>query len=273
MTPVIVTDSSACVPGTWHRHPALRVLPLVVLLPQGRLDDGEAAGPALAALADGEPVRTAAPSPVDYLRAVDDAPGGAVVVTPAARVAVMHRNAALAARLAAGGVQVVDTATAGPAHGLCVLAGLRAVEAGADSDAVARAVRRAADGVQLVAVVPDLARVATAVRRDPASSWAAGRTRAATFRFLDGVPVPLPAAGGDPLDAVVAAWESHGGPGAGDTVVFHTQDPTGAAALRARIDQGDGAGGTTVDVVPISPAMAVHTGPGCLGVAWLAPGP
>jgi fatty acid-binding protein DegV len=50
--------------------------------------------------------------------------------------------------------------------------------------------------------------------------------------------------------------------------VFHAGVPERADALRARLTGSE-------PVIPFSPAMAIHTGPGVVGVAWLraaAPG-
>lgn len=266
----LVTDSSACVAPDWAAHPTLRLLPLGVALPEGLVDDGpEAALAVRDALAAGDPVRTVAPSPVGYLQVLDDCAGGAVVVTPAADVAVMHRNAMLAARLHAGDVVVVDSGTAGPAHGLCVVAGLRAAVAGATTAEVAEAVATATRRVGLVAMVPDLARVGAAAAGAPPTPLA-GTARPAVFRFLDGVPAPLPSTPGDPLDALVTAWAEDGGTEATDAVVFHADDEAGAVRLAERVSAGS-TGGTAAVVVPISPAMSVHTGPGCVGVAWARP--
>ena len=278
----VVTDSSACVAPGWP-DAALRVLPLGLITAEGRLADGPAAAPAVAAaLAAGDVVRTVAPSPVEYLHALDACPGGAVVVTPAADVAVMYRNATLAARLHGGHggeVVVVDCGTAGPAHGLCVVSGLRAAAGGAGPTEVAGAVMAAARRARLVAVIPDLARVGGSAGQRPPMS-APGQPGLPTggpggpmvFRFHDGVPVPVRDGTGepdDPVETLLAAWRGARGPDAAEAVVFHAGDEAGAAQLCARMD--DGARSPTI--VPISPAMAVHTGPGCVGVAWLSQDP
>lgn len=278
---VLVTDSSACVPLGWRQHPLLRVLPLGILADDRRVsdDDGsEATALVAAARAAGHPVATVAPSPVDFLRVLDPVPGGAVVVTPAAEVAVMHRNAVLAARLAGSEVLVVDSATAGPSHGLCVVAGLQAADDGADTVEVAAAVTAAAGRARLVAATPDLSRVGAAVRPEwPAGGGpdpgvlAAVRGRAAVFRFHDGVPVPVEAADvADPLGALVATWQADGGRLASPMVVFHADDAAGADELRRRLATVRTVA-EEVPIVPVSAAMAVHTGSGCLGVAWLLP--
>ena len=173
--------------------------------------------------------------------------------------------------------------TAGPSHGLCVVAGLQAADDGAGTAEVADAVTAAAGRARLVAVTPDLSRVGAAVRPEwaplpgsrghapPAVATVTGRP--AVFRFHDGVPVPVETGdGADPLGAVVTAWRADAGPGAARTVVFHADDRAGADELRWRlVAAGAAEGDGGLPVVPISPAMAVHTGSGCLGVAWMAP--
>jgi len=335
VTPLVVCDSSACVPPPWHGHPALRVVPLGVLAGDRRLPDTPAAADAVAAARRaGLPVRTVAPSPVDYVQVLDGAVDGAVVVTPAAEVAVMHRNASLAARLTTARAVVVDCRAAGPAQGLCVVSGLQAVDRGADTDAVASAVRAAAATARLAVVVPDLGEIAAAVdptcRRHRASDTdgrtaAAGRPagrvaerarQAALVGFRGGVPVPIVGAGrtaaqpseaapadtgpSDPManlvDHLVHAWAAAGGAQSALAVVFHADDEPTADQVADRLRRRAGVDVATpalapptpdrpasgrppeprpmpIAVVPISPAMATHTGRGCVGVAWLEPAP
>ena len=80
--------------------------------------------------------------------------------------------------------------------------------------------------------------------------------------------MPLRSAGADPLAVVHDAWARTGGPDSSASCVFHAGVPERARALRARLTGRE-------PVIPFSPAMAIHTGPGVVGVAWLrttAPG-
>jgi hypothetical protein len=53
-----------------------------------------------------------------------------------------------------------------------------------------------------------------------------------------------------------------GGNNSSASCVFHAGVPERARALRARPTG-------TEPVIPFSPAMVIHTGPGVVGVAWL----
>jgi len=281
----IVTDSSACLPDKVVGHPSLRVVPIVVRSAQGKALDGpDAEAHVRRSHTDGTVVRTVAPSAVDYLTAVDgDDPSPAVIVTPAVELAGMHRNAALAARLANPKVVVVDCRSAAAAHGLAVMAGLDAVDDGADVDAVAAAVARSIGHLHLAAAVAG----ASGGRRG--NRWAppAGSgLRRGVFRLSGGTVTPVADPGEDPaaepgedpaaepgedrtdsprtdetLRVLAEIWRSEGGPEARRTIVFHAGDDRGALRLRSLL-RGD------VDVVAASPAMALHVGPRCVGVAW-----
>ncbi len=312
MTPLVVSDSSCCVPPPWQDHPALRIVPITLLLGDRRLEDGPAARTALAEAADTDLlVRTLAPSPVAYVQVLDEAAEGAVVVTPAAEVAIMHRNATLASRLTTGRAVVVDCGSAGPAQGLCVAAGLHACDRGATVDEVADAVRDAAARTELAAVVWDLDELAAVVgsaehpaatpgrrpqdRRRPHGSGKRHRRQPTLVRFQAGLPRLVasepggsgctePTGGEDPAEAALAGlvglWASAGGPDdRAATVVFHADDQVAAERLadeladRLAPEPGGpdtpGAVRARPAIVPISPAMAAHTGPGCVGAAWL----
>lgn len=273
----IVTDSSACLPDKVVGHPNLRVVPIVVRSAQGKVLDGpDAEAHVQRSLTDDTVVSTVAPSAVDYLTAVDgDDPSPAVIVTPAVELAGMYRNAALAARLASPNVVVVDCRSAAAAHGLAVMAGLDAVDDGGDVDAVAAAVVRSIGYLHLVAAVAGGSGGRGGHRWTPP---AGSGPRRGVFRLSGGtvthVADPAADPGDDPTDrtdsprtdetlrVLAEIWRSEGGPEARRTIVFHAGDDRGALRLRSLLHGGD------IDVVAASPAMALHVGPRCVGVAW-----
>ncbi|MDA8268781.1 MAG: DegV family protein [Actinomycetota bacterium] len=265
----IATDTSACLPDAAIGRAGLFVLPIGLVVAGRRLSDGPHAWPEVhRALAVGDPVLTTSPSPVDYLQAVDAAGGSMVIVTPAAELAVMHRNAVLAARLACSPVEVVDTRTAAAGHGLAVLAGLDAIEAGADLAGVAAAVRAVSARVRMVAAVPARAsgpnRCAPGAAASPAGGAPHDAGQPQVFEIHDGAIVPVGApAGSDPIEIMARTWHRSMASSTGSrrTAVFHNGDGPGAARLRADLS-GDAM------LVPVSPALAVHLGPACVGVAW-----
>ena len=64
----------------------------------------------------------------------------------------------------------------------------------------------------------------------------------------------------DPVDALRQACDA----GMGPALVFHAEEERLARRLASLLPG-------TPRVVPFSSAMAVHTGPGWIGVAWLVP--
>src|SRR5688572_23475110 len=96
----LVTDSSACVPLDLPDVERIRVLPIQIHLRSGDISDATegAADLVYEALARGEPVKSSAPTTLEYLTAMEEAPADSVlVITPAAEFTGMHRNAAVAA--------------------------------------------------------------------------------------------------------------------------------------------------------------------------------
>jgi hypothetical protein len=82
------------------------------------------------------------------------------------------------------------------------------------------------------------------------------------FRFRDGTVMPLPRDGDDPLDLLRGVWTRNVGTDASASCVFHAGAPDRAESLRSRLTGRE-------PVIPFSPAMAIHTGPGVVGIAWL----
>src|SRR5436190_17022486 len=83
----LVTDSSACLPAREANAEAevlvpLRVVPIVIHLPDGDIlgDAAAAADRVYGALRRKEPVKSSAPSAVEYLAAIEETPADEVVV-------------------------------------------------------------------------------------------------------------------------------------------------------------------------------------------------
>jgi hypothetical protein len=97
----LITDSSACVPEELRRELDIRLVPIVVHIGPEEFRNGIDLEPAklYEALERDLPVKSAAPSPLDYLDAIEgvgDRP--AVIVTPATEFTRMYRNALLGAQ-------------------------------------------------------------------------------------------------------------------------------------------------------------------------------
>jgi DegV family protein with EDD domain len=250
------------------------VVAITILLDDVEVRDRpEAAARVAAALRADRSVKTAPPDALAYARAVEEGDADeAIVLTPATEFTVMHRNALLAARLSTRRVEVVDTRTAAAAQGLVVASVLHALRRGATLDDALDVAYRAAARAELVASLPDL-RVIERSGRVPAPLLGSARPEVPNgrvlFRFRDGAVVPLAAteSAAEALQRLATAWRVGGGESAASAAVFHARNPREAAALRRLL-------GRPAPVVAFSPAMAVHTGLGCVGVAWLgAPKP
>jgi DegV family protein with EDD domain len=264
---LVVTDSSACLPARALARPNVRVLPISILLADGEWPDSpDTASRVYAALAAGETVRSSPPTAVEFLKAIEDGDfDSAVVVTPAVEFTVMYRNASVAARLASRAVEVVDCRTAAAAQSLVVLAVLDAVGRGATAQEAAAAARRAAERADLVAALPTMNAVEHNAALPPSAVGRVGAGLPALFRFHGGAVTHIGDVlqGVDPVEALRSAWSDAGGTAHTPTLVFHAAEEGLARRLGASLP-------CRARVVPFSPAMAVHTGPGWLGVAWLA---
>ena len=261
----IVTDSNVCLPDAVAHELGIRVVPISIHLTDADGRD-DTIDPKLVfdALARDETVKSSPPAAADYLTAIEDADGDEVLVlTPAIEFTTMASNARQAATLASKPVRVVDTRTATAAQSLVVRSAAEAARAGATLDAVEAVARDAARRVELVASLD----ATTAIEhsgRIPSPVLETVRERRAhpLFRFREGAVTPLEIEALDPLDALRAAWLADGGPGATQSTVFHAAAEERAQRLQRLL-------GGRADIVGFSPAMAVHTGPGVLGVAWL----
>jgi len=261
---LVVTDSSGCVAAA--PHASLRVLPITILVSGGEhTDSPEVADAVYEALDDQRPVRSLPPSTHDYVKAIEDGDfDAAVVITPAREFTVMHRNAELAARLVDRPVQVIDCRTAAAAQGLVVLEAVNAARRRRSLAGVASVVNDCARRAALIAMLPSLTAAQRNARLPAEAPGRVADGALGLFRFHNGavshIGDVIP--GADPVEAICQAWYSAGGSPAAKSLVFHATEQTMAQTLAARLGGEPG-------IVPFSPAMAIHTGPGWLGVAWL----
>ena len=242
------------------------MLPIEIFIGDEVLSDGpEAVARVYRAFAEDEPTKSAPPSMLDYLDAIECSDfDAAVVLTPAVEVTVMYRNARLAAAMARRRVEVVDTRTAAAGQGLIVSAAAEAQASGASAADIAEAARDAARRTKMVAMLPDL----TSIERSghvPAISLEryADQASPLLFRVDQGFisPLGLPDPQSDSPSALRAAWLASGGSNAQRTLFFHANAAAEVSHLRSFIGSGE-------PIVEFSPAMTVHTGIGCVGVAW-----
>jgi len=191
-----------------------------------------------------------------------------VVVTPAAEFTRMHSNATLGAELSGRPVSVVDSRAAAAAHGLVVRAALSALEEGGGVDDVVAAAEEASWRAELVATIESLDHLRASGRVPALTLGLASRLGVRpVFRMRQGTAerISLPRSEQAALTRVVREWRSGGGPQAGEAAVFHAGRPELAERLIEQL-------GVPATVAEFSAAMAIHTGPGVVGVAWLRPG-
>jgi len=271
MPPVwIITDSSACLPDALVRRLPVTVLPIMIHLPSGDLRDGMGeAGPLVyRALAMGEEVKSSAPSPIEYLAAIEQVEGDAVVISPATEFTAMYRSAAVAADISGRGVPVVDSRTAAAAHGLVVLAAAEVAAHGGTVEDVITQAEEAGRRAELVAALDGVDFIRRSGRVPSVALQLAQqlgirpvfRLRGGAVERL-GVPRSLPAA----LRRIRKEAMAGGLSTAAASFVFHAEAPGRAAELREILGGDD-------EVTEFSPSMGIHTGPGVVGVAWLRSG-
>lgn len=264
----LLTDSSACLPLDFPAPAVVRVLPIRIHLRSRDISDGtpEASGLVYEALARGEPVKSSAPTTVEYLTAIEEAGSDAVVViTPAAEFTGMYRNAAVAAEVSGRPAVVVDSRTAAAAQGLVVLSAWQAAEAGASVDEVVAAARDAASRADLVAALESVEFIERSGRVAPIALGLAKQLGVhPVFRLKDGAVERLgvPRSSEAVQNLIRKEAQARGLGTATHTMVFHAVRSESARRLQARL-------GVSGPVTEFSPSMGIHTGPGVIGVAWL----
>jgi len=279
MRTLVVTDSSGR-PWRATTSPAVVVVPITILLAARQVADDEI-DPVLLddAMSRGEPVKTRAPSVMDYLDAVESTDAqAAVILTPAAELTAMWRHASHAPWLADRPVAVVDTRTAACGQALVVDAAADAAAAGNSLPDVVAAARDAAGRARVLGAVgtaePLMAAGMVARARVAGEAGEAGDDagddarggRPTIFEARQGSIEPLRVLDGE--DPVTALAELYAGERrAGSPIAF-----TGAGAGREVQAMAERlARLTDADHHPevCSPAMTIYTGRGVIGIAWL----
>jgi fatty acid-binding protein DegV len=264
MQTVVVTDSSGSAPLA----PGVRIVPITVLFPDREVPDHSALTPrVLAALRDHAPVKTRAPSVVDYVDAIEaDGAATAAIITPASELTAMWGHARQAIALADRPAAVVDSRTAGTGQALVVEAARRCAAGGGSLADVVAAADRASRRVRLVAAVGSPGHIAgTGIVPSPPGARLDALGGRPLLRLAGGTidvvhATPLAA---DPVPDLVEQWRRDGGPQGARPVVFTAGDDDRGARLARLVGAGP--------VHRPSAAMTVYTGAGVLGLAWLAP--
>lgn len=265
---VVMTDSNVCLPDSLTRRLGIRVVPITILLGDTVvLDDSIDPERVFGALARDDTVKSSPPSVFDYLSEIErdnpDAP--VIVLTPAAEFTSMYLQASEAAELSTRDVRVVDTRTAAAAQRLLVLEVARAAQRGTPLERLEALALDLVTRTELVAILEQVTTI-TGSGRVPSPVFAEAQRSGgfSAFRFQDGTVVPLRTDTQTGLELLEREWIGNGGRAARASAVFHAGARAQAEELRARLAIDD-------PVIPFSAAMAIHTGPGVVGVAWLRP--
>jgi DegV family protein with EDD domain len=276
MTVAIVTDSAASLPASAIAAATITVVPLHLVCDGQDISDGAGAPAELFAriTADPRSVTTSAPSPGEFLAALDGVAGAdeLIVVTVAGHMSATYKAAWSASGLSSRPVRVVDSGTAAGAEGLVVLAAAEAAADGAGIDAVEARALAVAERVELVATVDGIEHLSRSGRVPSAAGWAGKRLGLhPLFAFRPGgrvVPLRPAQSRAAALDRLLARWRRSRPklPARLRVVAMHAGASAEAEDLLARIS--DEAAPDVGFVAEFSPVMVTHTGPGLVGIAW-----
>ena len=265
----VITDSAAALPASLAAEVGVTVVPMQVTLgEETRGSDEFDLETILFRLEEG--IQTAAPSPGDFVTAIEDAPGDVVIATVASSMSSTYRSAEVASRLVDRPTKLVDTSTAAGAEGLVVLAAASAARQGADLSTVEAVARSVASRVRLVASVAGMDQLVRSGRVPQIAGWAGRRLGIRPlFEFRGGQPRPLrPATSrGGSIDRIFEQWRRTAVDGGLlHVVAMHACDLDGAIQLLEAVC--DVVIPTSSFVGEFGPVMLAHTGPGLVGLAW-----
>jgi DegV family protein with EDD domain len=269
----VVTDSAANVPPDVAGELGLVVAPLEVRFGDRAFKDGaDISGDDFYGrlVSEADPPSTAAPSPGAYLEAYRRADADELVcVTLGSGLSVANRQAVLATEEFDGRVEVVDSGSATMGEGFVAIEAARAARRGASlEDAAARA-KEVAGGVRVLGAIETFEYLKRSGRVSKVQAYAATKLDIKpVFKLEEGEikPVARPRTMGRAIARIVQ-----------DTVAEAGGRPVHLAAFHAL---AEGAAGDLVDriaaeadvvesfVVPSTPAIGAHTGPGLVGVAF-----
>jgi DegV family protein with EDD domain len=266
----IVTDSAAALPIELALRANVIVVPMWLTV-RG-IPEPEGAR-TLHELVHEDDVTTSAPTPGEFEHAIKEASSGAdgvLVLTIASSMSATYQAATIAAQAVGGPVRVVDTATAGGAEALVVLAAAEAARRGASLDQVEARARTVIKRVRLVAALSTLDHLVRSGRVPGVAGWAGRRLGInPLFEFRGGTVQRLrPALSRNAaLDRIVAlVHRSRPEASRLHVAALHALALSTATELLARVSQLEHP--TTAFIGEFGPAMVVHTGPDLAGLAW-----
>jgi DegV family protein with EDD domain len=266
----VVTDSAAALPPELAKRYGVAVVPMWLTVRGVPEPEGHRS---LQALVAEDEISTSAPTPGEFEQAIKDASrdhDGVVVLTIAASMSATYQSALVASHAVGGSVRVVDTATAGGAEALVVLAAARAAQQGQSLEDVEARAREVLDRVRLVATLSSLDHLVRSGRVPGIAGWAGRRLGInPLFEFRGGAVHRLrPALSQDAaLDRIVALVEREAPDGGRlHVAALHALALDIAETLLERVTASNHT--ATSFIGEFGPVMVVHTGPGLAGLAW-----
>jgi DegV family protein with EDD domain len=271
MAVVVVTDSSARLPGDLRRQWGIREVPLHILLDDRDLRDGVDDVPD--DIHDYRQATTAAATPTEldeaYRQALADSDGDGVVA--------VHLSAALSGTFGAAeatateigpAVRVVDSKSAAMNTGFVALAAARAAAGGADLDTVAGAAAAAVSRNFGFIVVHQLDNLRRSGRIGGAGAWLGTKLSLKPLLRIDDGKLVLAQRVRTASKAVATMIDrvcEIVGERSAAIAVHHVANPDGAADLVAALAERLPASESAV-VTDLGPVLALHVGAGALAV-------
>ena len=271
MPVVVVTDSSARLPGDLIAEWGIRVVPLHVLREGVDLRDRIDAMPS--DLYQSLKVSTAGASPAElatvYRSALADSGGdGVVAVHISTELSSTFGAAQHAAQDFGDAVRVVDSQSAGMGTGFVALAAARAAQGGAGLEQVAIEARAAVSRIHAYIVVQRLENLRRSGRIGAAASWLGTALAVKPLLSIDGGKLVLAQRVRTTSKAIAVMVEQVlevVGERRAALAVQHVDNPEGAADLAATLSAALPACGPPI-VTDLGPVLGVHLGPGAVGV-------
>jgi DegV family protein with EDD domain len=276
----VIADSSVCLPTLLLAANAIAVVPLTLVVGDDVIADGSIPARELFRRVDASRDRpqSATAAPGDFLaafRAAEEAGAeAAVCLTLSAAYSGTHAAALAGAGLARDEMpgletRVVDTGGLAMVHGFAVLAAARAAEAGAGADDVARLAVSVGSRGRLIGALETLRYLVKGGRVPRVVGWAASVLRIRpVLAFEDGSARSIarcrtPALARERILAEVERGLSGGRLHIG---VMHADAAAEAERLAEAVRER--LGPAELIVSEFTSVMAVHTGPGFLGIAY-----
>ncbi len=273
----IVTDSVACLPAELVERYGIRVVPVRIVRGERVYRDGVdvSVEEAFEWLAVGEIVTTSQPAVGEFVEVYETLSRtveGIVSIHVSSGVTGVYQAAVAAAGMVTRvPITVIDSGAATMAEGFLVLEAARCAERGADLRSVVQRVEELRPRLRFFAVLETVSFLVRSGRAPWLAKLAVDLLQVKPILTLQGgkiVSLERVRTRKRAIDALLRRMERDVGDRPLHVAVLHAGTPSEAEALAHEITQRF----RTVEqyVTPFSPAMALYTGPGLLGLAYYA---